>query len=284
MEPSASPVWITGAGGLIGSHLARLAGQILPGRPVVPLRHSDLELEDSAAVAARFGRERPGLVLHCAALSRSPACQSDPAMARRLNVEVTRTLAGLSPEPLLVFFSTDLVFDGKPNGGYREDDPPHPLMIYAGTKLEAEAVVRRHPHHLIIRTSLNAGPSPAGNRGFDEDLRNAWRAGRTVALFQDEIRSPIAAAETARAVLELARAGARGTVHVAGSERLSRYDLGALLAARHPELSPRIEKTWVREFRGAPRPTDISLDVSLAERLLGHPLPRFSDWLASQPG
>jgi len=284
MEPPASPVWITGAGGLIGSHLARLAGQILPGRPVVPLRHSDLELEDSAAVAARFAREQPDVILHCAALSRSPACQADPARARRLNVEVTRTLADLSPEPLLVLFSTDLVFSGRPDGSYREDDPPNPLMIYGETKVEAEAVVRRHPHHLILRTSLNAGPSPSGDRGFDEDLRSAWRAGRAVSLFQDEIRSPIAAAETARAVLELVRSGARGIVHVAGSQRLSRYDLGALLAARCPELSPRIEKTWVREFQGSPRPTDISLDVSRAEGLLGRPLPRFSDWLASQPG
>jgi len=281
---SSSPVWITGAGGLIGSHLARLAGRILPGRTVIPLRHAELELEDAGDVAARFTRERPGIILHCAALSRSPACQADPARARRLNVEVPRTLAGLSDQALVVLFSTDLVFDGKSGGGYREDDPPNPLMVYGETKVEAEAVVRSHPHHLIVRTSLNAGPSPTGDRAFDEDLRRAWQAGKTASLFQDEIRSPIAAAETARAVLELVRTGARGTVHVAGGERLSRHDLGQMIASRSPGLSPRIAKTWVREFQGGRRPTDISLDVSRAERLLGRQMPRFSEWLAAQPG
>ncbi|MBN8249937.1 MAG: SDR family NAD(P)-dependent oxidoreductase, partial [Verrucomicrobia bacterium] len=67
------------------------------------------------------------------------------------------------------------------------------------------------------------------------------------------------------------------------SERLSRHDLGQLIASRHPELSPRITKTWVPEFQGSPRPADISLDVSRAESLLGRPLPRFSEWLAVQP-
>lgn len=283
MGTPGSAVWITGAGGLIGSHLAALAATVLPGHPALPLRHADLELEDAAAVRRRFEKERPGVILHCAALSRSPACQGDPERARRLNVDVTRTLTELSSEVRMVLFSTDLVFAGRPGGGYREEDPPSPLMVYGETKVEAEAVVRSHPQHLILRTSLNAGPSPSGDRGFDEDLRRAWEAGRPVSLFRDEIRNPIAAAETARAVLELVRCGARGTFHVAGSERLSRHDLGQLLAARHPELSPRITPAWVREFQGAPRPTDISLDVSRAEGLLGRPLPRFSEWLAAPP-
>ncbi|MBX3732076.1 MAG: SDR family oxidoreductase [Verrucomicrobiae bacterium] len=282
MDAATSAVWITGAGGLIGSHLARLAARALPGRRILPLARPDLDLTDTGAVARRFQQDQPGIVLHCAALSRSPACQADPARARELNVEVPRRLIRLSAELLFVFFSTDLVFDGT-TGNYREEDTPRPLLVYGETKAAAEAIVQTHPAHLVIRTSVNAGDSPTGDRGFDEELRNAWKSGREVPLFDDEFRAPIAAPETARAVLDLVRAGARGIYHVAGSERMSRWEMGDLLAARHPDLQPRIRRTSLKNFQGFPRPADVTLDVSKVAAAVGRPMPRFRDWLAAQP-
>lgn len=203
-------------------------------------------------------------------------------MARKLNVEVTRVLAELAADVSLVLFSTDLVFDGR-RGHYTESDRPNPLSVYAETKLAAERVVAQHPRHLIIRTSLNGGTSPTGDRGFNEEMRRACLAGRTLRLFKDEYRSPIAAVETARAVWQLIAAGATGIYHVAGSERLSRWRIGELLAARWPELHPKIEPASLKEYQGAPRPPDTSLNCAKTEGLLGACLPGFSDWLAAHP-
>ena len=217
-------------------------------------------------------------VIHCAALSRSPVCEADPALARLQNVEVTGHLAELAADGRFVFFSTDLVFDGL-RGNYRESDPPNPRLVYAETKVVAEQLVALHPRHLIVRTSLNYGFSDTGNRSFNEEIVQAWRAGRTLRLFTDEFRCPIAAPETARAVLDLLERDATGCVHVAGTERLSRWEIGRLIAARHPALSPRLEPSSVRDYSGPPRPPDVSLDCSRAAALLGRPLPRFSAWL-----
>jgi dTDP-4-dehydrorhamnose reductase len=246
------------------------------------LTRQNVDLADFAAVRRHFAREQPALVIHCAALSRSPACQADPSLARRLNVEVTQFLTELAADVPFVFFSSDLVFDGR-KGSYVESDGVGPLSVYAETKVAAEEVVRQHPRHLIIRTSLNGGTSPTGDRGFNEEMRRAWREGRALRLFTDEFRSPIAAVETARAVWRLLRAGASGTCHVAGSERLSRWRMGELLAARWPQLQPRIEAASLKEYRGAPRAPDTSLNCAKAEQFLGAPLPSFSDWLAAQP-
>ena len=97
------------------------------------------------------------------------------------------------------------------------------------------------PKHTVIRTSLNGGTSPTGDRGFNEQMRRAWQAGQTLRLFTDEFRSPIPAVVTARAVWELAARDRPGLYHVAGSERLSRWQIGQLLAARWPQLKPGIE-------------------------------------------
>ena len=277
-----STAWVTGAGGLIGSQLVKLAPAFAPDWNVHGLTRAELDLADFAAVRRAFEQERPGLVIHCAALSKSPACQADPGLARLLNVEVTRRLAELAANIPFIFFSTDLVFDGK-LGNYPEDATVNPLSVYAETKVAAEQIVRVNPKHTIIRTSLNGGTSPNGDRGFNEEMRRAWQAGKTLNLFTDEFRSPISAAVTARAVWELATQPCPGVYHVAGSERLSRWQIGQMLAARWPQLNPRLQPGSLKDYAGAPRPPDTSLNCAKVQKLISFPLPGLTEWLKANP-
>jgi dTDP-4-dehydrorhamnose reductase len=279
---SASLAWITGAGGLIGHHLLRVAPQAAPGWRVAGLTRAELDLTDTAALRARFQQERPSLVIHCAALSRAAACEADPALARRVNIEATALLAELAQDIPIVFFSTDLVFDGA-KGGYVETDAVNPLNLYAATKGEAEPLVLRHPRALVLRTSLNGGASPTGDRGFNEEMRRALAQGKELSLFTDEFRCPIAAVVTARAAWELALRGATGLLHLAGSERLSRWEIGRLLGERWPALPGRMTPGSLKDFKGPRRAPDTSLDCARAQALLTFPLPRFSQWLRENP-
>ena len=272
------PIWVTGAGGLIGNYLVQTAAQCAPGFAVAGLTRAQLDLTDSAAVREAFRRHPPQAVLHCAALSRTGACESNPALARKINTEVTALLAELAAAIPFVFFSSDLVFDGR-QGHYAEEAPVNPLMVYGETKVAAEQIVLANPRHLVVRTSLNGGVSPTRDRGFNELLSNAWKAGAKVSLFTDEFRSPIPAAATARAIWVLLQLGQTGLYHVAGAERLSRWQIGQLLAKRCSELNPKIEPVSLHKFTGAPRPPDTSLDCAKAQTLLTFPLPRLSECL-----
>ena len=274
--------WITGANGLIGNHLLRSAPASAPGWRVRGLTRDQFDLLDFAAVRREFARDQPQLVLHCAAISVVAAAQKDPELARRVNVEATRLLAELAADIPFVFFSTDHVFDGR-RGNYTELDAPNPLNRYGETKRAAEELVLKNSRHLVVRTSINAGISRAGNRGFNEDLRSALRAGRTMKLFADEFRSPLAAAETARAVWELAQKKCAGIYHVAGAERLSRFQIGERLVKRWPEVTVKLEAGSARDCPGPPRALDISLNIAKAQKVLTHPLPKFSEWLAANP-
>lgn len=270
-------IWITGANGLIGSHLVRSAAQSLTVRP---LTRPDLDLIDSAAVRRAFQHDQPRLIIHCAAISKSPACQADPALARKVNVDVTAQLADLAADIPFIFFSTDLVFDGR-QGNYIESDAVNPLSIYAETKAAAEQIVLQNPRHTVIRTSLNGGVSPTGDRGFNEEIRRAWEQGRAPTFFTDEFRCPIPAAATARAVWELVARNQTGLHHLAGAERLSRWQIGQLLAARWPQLNPKLESGSLKDYCGAPRSPDTSLNTAKAQALLSFPLPGLTQWLAS---
>jgi dTDP-4-dehydrorhamnose reductase len=83
-------------------------------------------------------------------------------------------------------------------------------------------------------------------------------------FFTDERRCPIAVADLAAAVLELAALDTAGPLHVAGSDAVTRLEFARLICANHgrdPEV-----------LRGAPggpdRPKEIVLDCSRARALL----------------
>jgi dTDP-4-dehydrorhamnose reductase len=301
MERRNNPAWITGADGLIGNYLVQTVPKygsagILPVSQVSEatrrqdasapwlavraLTRSDCDLLDFAAVRREFQKDQPQLVIHCAAISTIADMQKNPGLARRVNVEVTKLLAELAAEIPFVFFSTDLVFDGR-KGNYVEADAPNPLHLYGETKVAAETIVLKNPRHLVIRTSLNGGISRAGNRGFNEQLRLSLRDGKPMKMFTDEFRSPIPAVETARAVWELTGKNCAGIYHVAGAERLSRWQIGQLLLPRWPEIKTRIEPGSAKDFLGPSRAPDTSLDVSKAQRILEKPLPGLGEWLAT---
>jgi dTDP-4-dehydrorhamnose reductase len=301
--------WVTGARGLIGSYLARTAPQLASGwqvigiirdgnlpslaraeRDAVPASltapggvcYRHLDLADVQAVRRAFNEDHPRLIIHCAALSRSPACEDNPSLARKLTVEITACLVELAADVAFVFFSSDLVFDGE-KGGYIETDEPKPWCVYSETKIAAEAIVLANPRHTVVRISLNGGTSPTGDRGFNEEMRRAWQAGRTLKLFVDEFRCPLPAVETSRAIWELVAQNKPGLYHVAGSERLSRWEIGQLLAARWPQLNPRIEPSSRKNYTGPTRPRDTSLNCAKIQELLSFRLPGLSEWLKANP-
>jgi dTDP-4-dehydrorhamnose reductase len=275
-------VWITGANGLIGNYLVQTAPRFAPRWRVRVLTRDQLDLTDFDAVRRAFCDDQPQLVIHCAAVSTLADAQANPDLARRVNVDVTALLAGLAAQIPFVFFSTDLVFNGR-KGNYVETDTVNPIHVYGETKAAAEEIVLRNPHHTVVRTSLNGGVSRAGNRGFNENLRLAWQAERGMNLFTDEFRCPIFAGETARAVWELVNQKRTGLYHVAGAEKLSRWQIGRLIAARWPQLNPKITPCSAKNFPGPPRALDTSLNITKVQKVLSVPLPGLTGWLAANP-
>ncbi len=282
MKPTTQLAWITGANGLIGNYLVQTAPRFVPRWRVRALTREQFDLLDFKNVESEFKKDKPQLVIHCAAISAVGEAQKNPALARRVNVEITKLLAELSGEIQFVFFSTDLIFDGQ-KGNYTETDLANPLHIYGETKLLAEEIVLKNPRHLVVRTSINGGISRAGNRGFNEQLKSSLQKSNGMKLFTDEFRSPIPAVETARAVWELAGKNCAGIYHVAGAEKLSRLQIGQLLFKRWPEIKTKIESGSAKDFPGPPRALDTSLDISKAQKVLSAPLPGLTEWLAANP-
>ncbi|MHC9061770.1 SDR family oxidoreductase [Nitrospira sp. CMX1] len=269
---------ITGAAGLIGQYVVRSATRWVPGWEVRSLSRADLDLTDQGAVEQVWQALNPSVVIHCAALSRTKDCESDPQQARRINVEATAHLACRSEKIPFVFLSSGEVFDGRA-GWYRETDDPNPINVYGQTKLEAEQRVLQNPRHTVVRIVLTAGTSLNGDRSFVEDMSRVAKSGKTMTLYGDEFRCPLPAGVIARAVWELVNREASGLYHLGGRDRLSRWEIGQALLAWYPELQGHLIEGASTDHTGAPRPPDLSLNCEKIQALLSFPIPGFREWL-----
>jgi dTDP-4-dehydrorhamnose reductase len=264
-------VLVTGAAGFLGWNLCRawthtFALTAAWHRTPVDLdgvspRQADLT--DSAAVGALLDAARPEVVVHTAALAKPNACEQDPDASFRINVAATRALAGAcrARGARLVFTSTDLVFDGD-HAPYDETAAPAPLNVYGRHKAEAEAgVLAAAPGALVCRLPLLFGAAAPHAESFIQPWLAALRAGRDLALFEDEFRTATGAAAVADGLRLAIEARAAGLLHLGGRERMSRYAFGLLLAdafGLSPEPIRRVRRADVP--MAAPRARDVSLD------------------------
>jgi dTDP-4-dehydrorhamnose reductase len=264
---------VTGAGGQLGSYLLR--EQARQQKAVMAwtgsrsgerfgIRLWPIDLTHTEHAARAFREWGPTAVLHAAAISSVAACQEDPQLAHRVNVEGTRLLAELAhaARARLVLVSTDLVFDGE-RPPYGEHAQPCPLSVYGRSKGEAERAVLTYPEHLVARVSLLFGPALGDRLSFFDQMLGALRERRLLPLFVDEWRTPLAFATAAHALLDLLGSDVTGLIHVGGPERLSRYEMGQRLAD-HLGLDASVLQAALRSQIAAPepRPRDVSLDSS----------------------
>uniref|UniRef100_A0AAU2K0J6 Sugar nucleotide-binding protein n=1 Tax=Streptomyces sp. NBC_00049 TaxID=2903617 RepID=A0AAU2K0J6_9ACTN len=130
----------------------------------------------------------------------------------------------------LVHVSSDAIFSGKRGSSYDETAFPDPVTPYGAAKAAAETAVRLlHPAAVVARTSLIIGDGGSAHERVVHELAAGTRSG---ALFTDDVRCPVHVADLAAALLELTTSHAAGIAHVAGSEALTRYELGVFIARR----------------------------------------------------
>ena len=273
-------VLITGASGFVGENLAHrfkeecnlyLAyGLQGPRTKADEIFSVDLGLRDDFSRV--LGDFNVDTVVHTAAIASPGLCEEDPSMAHAVNVEGTQEVARWAEArgAGMIYFSTDLVFDGK-KGLYEEEDAPGPVNVYARTKLEAEGEVTRIcTKWVIVRLALSYGPTRGARGDWTLAMRRTLEQSGTLRLFTDQYRSPAYVGDAAEAVFRLARAGKTGIYHLGGGERVNRYGFGQAFCRIFGLDEERFVPVRMKEVQmGAPAPPDCSLNTDKLARETG---------------
>ncbi|NQZ97442.1 MAG: sugar nucleotide-binding protein [Myxococcales bacterium] len=289
-KDNSSRVLVLGAGGFLGQHVVTTLGERAlahartPQLAASPALTADLADPDQLAQLLKSSTARA--LINCAAAA-SAACEGDPAMAATLNTDLPRALGEWAAREgaRVVHVSTDLVFgtEPAPAGGFREEDEPAPVSAYGETKAGGErALLEACPKAMVVRLPLLYGDSYGSGRGASDDLFGILARGERARLFTDEWRTPLPVSVAAQALVELVDGETSGILHVAGSERVSRLELGLALHARRfgdPDKAVREIEGCARADLGLspPRPEDTSLCTRRAQDILRTALPNLAE-------
>ncbi len=220
-------VLVTGAGGSIGSELARQVARMAPGKLLLVERAEfalfeiDREVRrlwpgvDVAALVADVGDEvrmrgifsefRPQVVLHAAAHKHVPLMESNPAEAVKNNILATRRLgevAGREGAEVFVLISTDKAV--------------RPTSVMGASKRVAELVIqdldRRFPtRFLAVRFGNVLGSAGSVIPIFREQIR---AGGPVTITHQDMVRFFMTIPEASQLVLQAGTLGKGGEIFI----------------------------------------------------------------------
>ncbi len=271
-------ILVTGASGLVGHRVARLA--LEKGHEVyclyrehavnigVPLT---LDITDGGRLLKTISEVKPNAIIHTAAYTDVDGCEANRDLAWRVNAEATRSIAEASAEngSHMVYVSTDYVFDGE-KGLYLEDDQTNPVNYYGFTKLKGEEFVKEYAvEWCIARTSVIYGWSLTGKPNFATWVINNLRQRKEVNALIDQYVSPTLNTNLAEMLLEVAERRITGVLHASGATRINRYMFALKLAEAFSLDKDLVKPAEMRSISWkARRPRDSSLNVDKASTLL----------------
>ncbi|MBR8741084.1 SDR family NAD(P)-dependent oxidoreductase [Nocardiopsis sp. MG754419] len=265
---------VTGASGMLGSRMVAALRAEIPGDRKAPgaegahntvtgwsyrreapgLRSVDATSEEQ--VDRYFAEYTPQVCVHCVAAPDVQVCERSPRTAYLLNTTSTENVARACERygTKLVYISTEYVFDGSADGGYREDDAPAPLQSYGETKLLGEHRAALAPGALTVRLPVLYGdPVPHREPTWLEAMLEAIGRGRHVGLDDHYVRQPTWSHDVAALVARAVSLDLTGVLHVAAQEGATKYGWGRLVAEA-AGLSPDLLLPTRPEPGGALRP------------------------------
>ena len=279
------PLLVTGVSGVVGYDAFEYLSKRYPGSAFA-IRQPDnarlggpgilpCDAEDRSGLEQLFDRYGFRSVFNCAGNCALRACELDPPMARRINVESVRNLVEVARrrEVRLVHLSVDLVFSGSSGlGGHVEEDPTDPVTMYGKTMVEAENVVLdRLPSACILRISLPMGISINGHAGAIDWIQSRFKKSRPATLYVDEIRTPTYTGCLSRLGEDVLARDLSGVYHAGAPRRLSLYQV-AQVVNRVGGYDPRHLLGCPRFDAGPmpPRAGNVSMNSSKLKAALGY--------------
>jgi dTDP-4-dehydrorhamnose reductase len=244
-------ILIIGASGMLGTDLLRE----LTGDEVVPATSRDADIRDLEQVRTLVTRTSPDWIVLTAAYTDVDGSERNPEQAFSINAKGTENVAKIAQEHgvRLFYISTDYLFDGTSGQPYEPDDPIAPLNVYGQSKAAGEKAIREnHTNWCIARTSWLFGASGVS---FPEKILRAAETRPELTVVADQVGSPTFTCDLARAIRDLVRMDARGTLNVTNAGSCSWFEFAGEILRQAGRDSVRLSPITTAEAgRPAKRP------------------------------
>ncbi len=218
------PIAILGGRGMLGTDVADQCSRC--GLATVVFDLPDFDITKTDDLRRSIGGA--SVVVNCAAYTNVEKAETEQDLAARINAVAVGQLGDLAAKagvPVL-HISTDFVFDGQLDRPYAETDAANPISVYGRTKYQGElALARSGCRYCILRVQWTYG---RGGVNFVRKIIEVARSGKPLRVVSDQVGSPTATVEVARAIVTLLRLPSglpQGLYHFAAEGYVSRFEM-----------------------------------------------------------
>ena len=269
-------ILITGSKGQLGMELQKLLDE--KGMNYTATDSGEMDITNKTAVDAFFQKVNPTLVFHCAAYTAVDKAEDEGKdLNEKVNAIGTKTIAEAAEAhgAVMVYISTDYVFDGNNSKEYTEIDQANPQNEYGRMKYEGEQWVQNIcSKYYIIRTSWVFGEF--GNNFVYTMLRLA-KTHPVLTVVDDQIGRPTWTRTLAAFMLHLLDTDAVfGLYHLSNDGSCSWYEFACeILKDYDVEVKPVSSAEYPQK---AYRPKHSIMDLSKA-KATGFQIPTWKEAL-----
>ena len=240
----------------------------------------NMDITDHKAVYDKLSSLNPDVIIHAAAYTDVDGCEKNRDDAFKINAVGARNVALACQrfDTVMLYVSTDYVFDGRKKEPYKENDTPAPLNVYGESKHMGEGYVKELINkHYIVRSSAFFG---TGGRNFVTDILRLSKENEALRVVEDQVTSPTYTRDFSRAIKNLIGTGLYGTWHITNSGSCSWHEF-AVQILKNANIRKEITKINSLQLdRAAKRPAYSALGNYLWELQGFEPLRNWKEALA----
>ena len=277
-------ILITGASGMLGSTVLNFFSKVFNvfGTDIIDFegkgyKYMKFDLSDEN-YDDLINWSKPNIIIHCGALTDGNYCEENPSNAFNVNgISVLKLLESTTNNVKIIYISSDAVFSSNIHLAM-EKNCVSPENIYGKSKELGEFFLKTSVDrdYIIIRTTIVGTNLNKGKNSFVEWIVNSAKEKNKINLFDDVLFTPISIWDLIKEIDFLIKNSFYKikTIHIAGSEVVSKYDFGKLLLKNLSIDDKFIEKGSISNFsKRAKRSSNQSLDCKLYENYYKRKLP-----------
>lgn len=214
-------VLVTGANGMLGQDLCPILEDI--GCFVYESDIDTLDVTNEEEISVAIATIKPDVVIHTAAYTNVDKAEDERDLALKINEQGTVNVAKACAKNdcVMVYISTDYVFDGEKNEPYAPADSVNPINYYGLTKLKGEEAVKKYcEKYYIVRTSWLYGHH---GKNFVETMISLAED-KELKVVNDQVGCPTWTVELANGIIKLIGSQKEyGIFHICGGGQTSWY-------------------------------------------------------------
>lgn len=204
-------VMVTGGRGLLGTAVCE---ELKKNKiQYVAVDKKEFDITDKEKTLREIEKLHPDVIIHCAAYTKVDMAEVEQCECQRINVIGTNNIvqACKKLKCILLFVSTDYIFDGKKDDVYEVNDMPNPINFYGKTKLEAENIIQKElEKFFIVRISWLFGNNGVN---FVKTMLRIAEEKKELDVVNDQVGSPTYSKDVAKLFVTMVKTNKYGVYH-----------------------------------------------------------------------